>query len=218
MKILLSISWSPQIVAISGCASMLAMTASGCGAVSAKVCESCAHAKIHNHWCDECDVGYVAGIKITLRMLFEAVDAHGHDLVLASIKCPSCQAAIKMNGYCEECKIGWFNKQAYFSRLTYHLARGEVRNVSTIECDTCRRNSEHYGWCDSCRLGMVGNVAIRDRKEFAITSREYDRLKNAVELAGRCEQCALALLTDTPCFKCKISYRNGREVPATAPS
>ena len=221
MKILLSVLRAPRIVAIVGCASMPAMMASGCGAASTKVCETCAEAKTHNQWCDEHDVGYVASLPITSRILFEAVDAHGHGLhpgSMKSIKCPMCRAAIEAGeGYCEACKIGWFKRQAYFSRLTYHLARGEVRKLSTIECATCRRNAEHYGWCDSCKLGMVGNVAIRDRKEFAIASGEYDRLESAVKVAGRCEQCALALLTDTSCFKCKISYRNGREVPASAP-
>src|SRR5262245_42365985 len=68
---------------------------SSCNSNSSPECPTCAQAKLKNQWCDHCGVGYVAGAPIRSKILFEALDAHGHDLVLAAIQCPECKAAIE---------------------------------------------------------------------------------------------------------------------------
>ena len=45
----------------------------------------------------------------------------------------------------------------------------------------------------------AGNVAFKDRKEFAAASRELDRLLRAIKAADRCEHCAVALMQDSTC-------------------
>ena len=53
----------------------------------------CAPAKLHNGWCRPCAVGYVAGVKIKSHLLFEDLDAHGHQFDPAMIECESCHQA-----------------------------------------------------------------------------------------------------------------------------
>ncbi|MFQ5501296.1 MAG: hypothetical protein ACE5EQ_03225 [Phycisphaerae bacterium] len=185
----------------------------GCSEKSATICESCTEAKRHHQWCEACGVGYVAGVAIPSRLLFETLDAHGHDLDLRSIFCPTCRSAIESDGFCAACKIGWFNKQAYFSRLTYWLAQGESRDKAGLTCERCRKLTGQAEWCDSCGVGSVGNVAFRDRAAYEAARPEYERLRAAVKTLDRCEYCAVALWTDTTCFDCKITYQDGKPVP-----
>lgn len=184
----------------------------GCTPAAPQPCPTCAAAKRTNQWCDRCKVGYVAGTPIRSKVLFDALDAHGHVLDLSSIKCEQCQNAIAHEGFCETCRIGWHLKQAYFSRLTYHVSRGVVRPDGPIACSTCRQNATRYGWCDACALGSVGNVEFRDRADFDGACRGYDLMMAADEASRRCETCALAILTDTSCFYCKVTYKEGRPV------
>jgi hypothetical protein len=188
----------------------------GCKRDAPPGCASCANAKLTNQWCDSCKVGYVAGVPIKSKLVFDCLDAHGHDLDLKQIKCPSCQAAIPVEGFCEKCRIGWVRKQAYFSRLTYHLAKGNPCDPSTISCPVCRKNSEKFGWCDTCNKGMIGNVLIADRPNYDGGCRGYQLMRTAVEESQRCENCALAILTDNSCFMYNIGYKDGKVVKRPA--
>jgi hypothetical protein len=176
-------------------------------------CPTCAQAKLANKWCDACNVGYVAGVPIRNKMLFEALDAHGHVLVLSAVKCPTCQAAIRADGYCEKCRIGWVHKLAYFSRLTYHLAKGKSCDPSTLTCEVCRKNAENYGWCPSCGVGMIGNFAVPTRADFEGGVRGFELMLAANEASKRCQECSLAIMADASCFYCKITYKDGKPVP-----
>ncbi|HWL94073.1 MAG TPA: hypothetical protein VNT79_11120 [Phycisphaerae bacterium] len=182
-------------------------------------CQQCAAARLTNQWCDACNVGYVAGVPIKSKFLFETLDAHGHDLVAANFTCPTCKIAIATEGFCEPCRIGWIDKKAYFSRLTYHLAKGVAKDPSTLSCTVCRKNSETYGWCERCGHGMVGNVEVKSRADFEGGRRGYELMMTAIEASGRCEMCGQVIITDGSCFVCKISYKDGKAVtPTTAPS
>lgn len=182
----------------------------GCASPARVDCPSCTEARRHNHWCDRCNLGYVAGAPIESRALFEALDAHGHDLVPESITCESCRAAMPVDGYCEKCRIGWYRNQAYFSRLTHVIAKGRSLDTARIQCPICRSRATGYGWCEACQRGMIGNFAVTDRKEFDEGCRGYDLMLVAIALSGKCESCALAALTDTECPSCRITYKDGR--------
>lgn len=166
-----------------------------------------------NGWCRLHGFGYVAGVRITSAWLYEALDAHGHEVNLASFGCPSCQAASASDGFCEKHRIGFVDKKAYFSKLTYYLAKGDVRHLSDIACPVCRRNSETYGWCDRCKVGMVGQVSMVNRASFEQAVNSLHILYAANEAATRCDRCAVAILTDTQCPLCKIRYKDGKAVP-----
>ncbi len=175
-------------------------------------CRSCAEARATNGWCDTHRVGYVASVPIRSERLHHAVDAHGHDVDPASFTCRSCVEALGRDGFCEAHRMGFVRKQAYFSRLTYLLARGEPAEPSTIGCAVCRKNAETHGWCERCKLGMAGATVIRDRREFDQLVAALARLHVANEAAQRCERCAVAIFTDTLCPVCRIRYADGKPV------
>jgi hypothetical protein len=99
---------------------------------------TCARARLRNGWCDACRVGYVAGVPVRSAMLFEALDAHGHDIDPASIECAECRAAIGTDGFCPACRRGFVKGQLYFSRLTYAIANGSFVDPVAITCPHCR--------------------------------------------------------------------------------
>ncbi len=171
---------------------------------------TCDADKLKNGWCHKCKVGYVAAVAITSEVLFETLDAHGHHIDADSMKCESCQKALVSDGFCERCNWGFVEKQLYYSKLTYLLAKGKPKNLSSIKCAGCRKNMLKPGWCDSCKVGIVGNVAFDDKKMFGQASREYHKLLAAVKTARRCELCAVALFTDTKCPTCKKTYKDGK--------
>ena len=173
---------------------------------------TCAEAKLGHQWCAACGVGYVAGIRIESQLLYEEIDAHGHKIDPQRIKCPSCQAALDTDGFCERCRRGFVNKQAYMSRLTYFVAKGETKEVEKIACKTCRENAARHGWCEACGVGMVGNVALKVKAEFEQAAKAYDVLQEAVRTMKRCMMCAVAMVIDGRCPTCRITYRNGEKM------
>jgi len=176
---------------------------------------TCATSRESNGWCPVHEFGYVGGVKVTSRWLYEAADAHGHEVDVSTFVCTACRSAIASNGFCETHRIGFVNKLAYFSRLTYQLGKGEVRHASSITCPTCRRNSETYGWCAKSGVGMVGQVAIRKREDFDQAVKALRVFIVANEAAPRCEYCAVAIITDTECPVCKIGYMDGKALGAS---
>ena len=174
---------------------------------------TCQLAQLHNGWCNECDVGYVAAQRISSKLLFDTLDAHGHDVNLDAITCSSCLTAIPNEDFCEQCRMGIVNGKAYFSRLTHVLAKGEVHDASQLNCATCRANSEDLGWCDACRVGMIGNVALTNRHDFESAITPFRTLQSAIEKTASCEMCACAMVADSRCPYCKITYHNGEPVP-----
>ena len=177
---------------------------------------TCASAVETNGWCEPHHVGYVASVRIPSRLLYDVLDAHGHTLDLSTFHCPSCRKAIETDGYCGEHRIGFLHGQAYFSRLTYELARGEVRDSAAIACPVCRKNAQSHGWCKRCRLGMAGRVAIKSEEAYRQVSKALDILEGANRAAVRCEGCALAMVTDTECPFCRITYKDGKPIGSRA--
>lgn len=172
-------------------------------------CTTCADAKQVNGWCDACTVGYVAGLPIKSNLLYETMDAHGHTLQVELMPCEDCRRMSKSGGYCEKSRIGWHRGEAYFSRLTYEIARGRYCSASDVECDTCYAHYDGVGWCDACKRGIVGRFAITNRDDFDAAHRDFERLLKAITLSETCDYCAMAIVTDTACFKCKIAFQDG---------
>ena len=176
---------------------------------------TCATAKLENGWCEAHGRGYVASIEIRSKLVYETLDAHGHTLDLSTFQCAACQKAIASDGFCEDHRVGFVNRQVYFSRLTYELARGQTRDPATLTCPVCRKNAESRGWCEKCGLGMVGRVAMKDRQGYEHAARAAEILQAATQAAQRCEWCAVAMITDTQCPLCKIIYKDGKPLAST---
>ena len=181
--------------------------------VAEEVC-TCADARLVNGWCETHEKGYLASIEIPSKRLFEALDAHGHEVDPDSFKCETCRHALETDGFCEDHRIGFLNGQAYFSRLTHVLSSGSITPIGEIDCPLCRANAEGHGWCDAHGIGMIGNVAIEDREAYEHAVESMRILHEAIRAAGRCEYCAVAIQTDTTCPRCRIRYRNGEPVDA----
>jgi hypothetical protein len=171
---------------------------------------NCESTKAVGGWCPECKVGYLAGVRIPSRTLFEVLDAHGHDIDLNALRCATCRKAAADHGFCESCRIGFREKKAYFSRLTYELSGARPVDRSRLKCEACRRSTAHLRWCTSCRLGMVGNLAFEIDVDFHFAKQEFERLLTAVEMLSTCEQCAVAYFARSICPKCRKDDDGGR--------
>ena len=172
----------------------------------------CAEARLVNGWCEAHDVGYVAGLEIRSAELFETLDTHGHVIAPEFIRCASCLEARETDDFCEEHRMGFVDGLAYLSPLTYHLAKGENKDLSRIVCPVCKKNAESYGWCPECNVGMVGQFEIRDPESFRKLSRAYDTLLSARETVARCELCAASMVVDGRCPVCRITYKDGKPI------
>lgn len=169
----------------------------------------CPIVKIYGGWCDACNMGYIAGLKVPSKMLFEVLHNHGHDVNRRFMTCDSCRKEIDVDGFCEKCRIGYLEEQAYFSMLAYQLARGKAKRPEQITCETCKKNVEKPGWCEMCQVGMLGNVAIADRAGFQAALPEFRRLLLGLAHLPKCESCAVAIATNGMCPDCRISYQDG---------
>ncbi len=178
---------------------------------------TCAATKMKGGWCADCKVGHIASIKIESESLFEFLDAHGHHINPASIRCESCIAAIKVDGFCDRCGMGYVDRLAYVSTLTYSVAKGKQLDPSTIACRNCSEHAKSFGWCDVCKVGMIGNVAIRDKDNYREASQAMKKLLIANEMVKRCETCAVAIVANATCPKCKITYKNGKKIEPADP-
>lgn len=167
----------------------------------------CASARVKDTWCEACGAGYLAGIRIPSRRLFEVLDAHGHDYDPAVVACESCRKAIAKEGYCEECRRGFRGGQCYMSRLSYEVARGRRDDPATITCERCRTNSTTFGWCNACTLGRIGTIVAADRAGYQAAAVEAERLIQAIERLEPCESCAIAYFTKGYCPTCRKRFR-----------
>lgn len=176
---------------------------------------TCEAARLDSGWCEVHEVGYVASIPIRSRVLYETLDAHGHTLDPAAFTCERCKEAIRTDGFCEKDRIGFVRTQAYFSRLTYELARGEKRPPGMIDCPVCRKNAGSHGWCEAHGVGMIGAVQAKDRQGYEKAVEALEILIAASEMAATCEECATAMITDSLCARHRINYRDGKPVVAS---
>ena len=101
----------------------------------------CAIAKLKGGRCPACKIGFIASVKIQSEMLFEALDADGRDVDPVRISSATCKKAIAAYGFCDQRRMGIVHRQAYLSRRTYHLAKGEPRTPNNLACSTCKKNA-----------------------------------------------------------------------------
>lgn len=173
---------------------------------------TCDAAKLRGGWCGHCEAGYVAGIRLAARPLYDALQ--GERVEAARITCEGCKTALKTAGACEHCHLAFARDHKYTSVMAQRLARGEPQDPAAIQCAACRTNAERYGWCDKCNVGMVQRLAFRDKEHYEQARRAYETLAKAAKLADKCSPCAVAMVTDGTCRKCEITYKDGKKVAA----
>ena len=107
-------------------------------------------------------MGYVGDVPIRSRYLWHVLDAHGHTLNIESLNCVHCTEAAAIDGYCADSKIGFVDGKAYFSRLTWLLARADHQELEPSENDTLVHDlkilataSEVAERCEKCAAAIV---------------------------------------------------------------
>ena len=174
---------------------------------------TCTQAREAHGWCEACGVGYIADVPLDSRYLWETLDAHGHQLNIDNLGCSECKTAAATDGFCEQSRMGFLAGEAYFSRLTWLLAKAERDEPETLDCPTCRKHAAGSGWCERHSVGRVGRWTLHDRSEFEALAHEMRILVTANDAALRCEHCAAAIVTNTECPFCRIRYRDGEPTP-----
>lgn len=171
----------------------------------------CKLAKAENGWCGDCNVGYVAGVKIPSKKLYDAVA--GKPIADASkIKCQSCRVAFEKDGACSHCGVAFADNKKYKSAVGQRLAAGKARNPAAMKCSQCRVAAKDHGWCDHCQAGQVGHFRFKDKKAYDQAVEARKRLREAVKLAKKCETCAVAMVTDGTCATCKVTFKDGKKM------
>lgn len=170
---------------------------------------TCEVNRYHNGWCKRCNLGHVAGRSVKSARLFEALDAHGHDLNPETFHVPLCSEAAQNDAWCPEIAMGFVASKLYFTRLTWGLAKGRPVIVERLSCAVCRASGgDQPAWCDACSRGIVGNMAYFDRALFDRTAAEFSTLLAALAKAPTCDYCAAAMLAYQVCPVCRISYQS----------
>lgn len=165
-------------------------------------CGICVEARIHNGWCDSCNQGFVAGVTIESKKLFEALDAHGHIVGPNGLTCDSCLQAMPRDGYCQLHGWGFVDDKMYVTKMTWLLARGTIDEPDQLTCSQCRADCEHRGWCEACGVGHVGAVRFASREDFERAARQQDRLGLALVTLKRCEECSMRTFYGGICQSC----------------
>ena len=168
----------------------------------------CGPARTADQWCSDCGVGFVSAVKIESKRLFETLA--GRAAATSVIKCRTCRRARSSDGYCDECRVGYTDGTRYRSKVAHRLARGKAIDRTEIACAECRANVGQSGWCEACEAGIVGNRSYCDKSEYRSAKRARKVLASAAR--ADCESCAVAMVTDGRCEKCRISYEDGRRV------
>lgn len=184
---------------------------------TARTTEDCEEARRTNLWCSAGNAGYVAGVEIRSPFLYEALDAHGHDVEPAAIACDVCRKAVAGHGFCPAHRLGFAGGHAFVSPLTYYLARSRTIDPAALSCRVCRRHTRGIGWCDRHRVGIAGRFALDDRREFDQMQKAYGILLAAVEMSSRCERCAAAMVADGYCAIHRVHYTDGRAASGSPP-
>lgn len=166
-------------------------------------CSGCQVALPINGWCSTCDHGLVAGLIISSQQFHELLDAHGHDVEIATLQCGMCRIVAPEDEFCSRCRNGFVAGQLYFSELTWSLARG-VSEASGGRCSGCQKLVGTVGQCPRCATHWVGTVRFDTEETAAVASGQYRRLQMALGRLEGCEECALAGFFG---FSCRICGR-----------
>ena len=171
----------------------------------------CKAAKSDNGWCKDCSVGYVSGVKLESQKLYAALE--GMEVKKDDVKCAGCKTAMAAgNGECSACHLMFENGVAYKSAVAADLAAGKhmTQSADDIKCAGCKKAAlAGHGWCDHCNGGIVGHQWMTEKDQYEAAVAAHGTLVKASKAAGKCEGCAIAMVTDGTCEHCNVSFKNG---------
>lgn len=188
-----------------------ALVSFGNCAVMAGECNCKAVTEAKSGFCDSCNKGQIFGEKLTSRKLYEAL--HGHSVESAKMTCEGCKRASEKNGKCASCKIGFAHGRMYHSPMGHSMAVGESYSAEKSNgCSGCKKAFAKHGFCSGCNVGFVRGLIYRSRSQHHAAARAHEIIHDAITLSKKCEDCALAMVTNSKCEKCNIRFQNGRSI------
>lgn len=179
-----------------------------------------------NGWCSDCKEGYVDGIEIKNKKLYDTLQ--GTTVSADQVKksgCGACEKAYAGNSTCDACHVSFASGKMYKSAHAAHLAAGTRVTKDTPMCAACKaacekegleKMAQGTGWCDQCKAGFVHGVRYDSKEAFESAKKSYAIVSNAAQASSKCEGCAIAMVTDGECEHCKVSFKNG-EMAKTKP-
>lgn len=156
-----------------------------------------------------CGKGKIFGVELTSQKLYDALA--GSKVDASKTKCAGCKEAIKTNGECKRCNLRVADGKAYASQIAYALAKGKpVSTEKAAGCKDCSIALKANGRCTGCNVGFVAGRHFKDSSAYGTALAAYKRLVAAVKTAAHCETCAVAMIQDGQCDKCKVQYKDGK--------
>ena len=160
-----------------------------------------------------CGNGRTFGVETKSKKLHAALV--GHKVDLEKHPCKGCRKAGETNGSCSYCKTYAVDGTVYHSKVAYALAKGTPMPKELVEacpkrCSTCKSAHAENGRCKECNVGFVANRMYDGEEAFKVALAAFKTLKKAAMTAKNCETCAVAIVTDGECTKCKVTFKNGK--------
>lgn len=157
-----------------------------------------------------CGKGKIYGVELTSEKLFKAME--GSKVDKAEMKCPGCKKAAETNGKCEHCNVSIANGQAFHSNVSFALAKGTpVSAEKAAACEGCKAAHEENGFCTGCNVGFVASRIFASEDSYKAAKAAFATLVKAVSAATKCDECAVAMVTDGECEHCKVSFKDGKK-------
>ena len=181
-----------------------------CAPVMAGDCVGCSKVAKHGRgFCNACEKGKAFGVDLTSKGLYDALA--GSAINKDKLKCPGCKEAAKTNGTCAHCKVTAANGKFYHSPVASVLARGtRVSAEKAASCSGCKTAHSEDGFCTGCSAGFVGGRMFKGEENYKAAIAAYNTLTKAASAVKKCEACAIAMVTDGTCEKCKVSFKAGK--------
>ncbi len=168
-------------------------------------------------WCAPCKGGVAFGHMAKSEKLIAALA--GHEVKADGMKCGGCKTALKNSSKCQHCNVAFRNGMKFHSPVSLALAKGELIEVEKIGCPSCKSVAkEGQGECTGCKVGFVAGMIFRDMYDYKAAKKADTTLAKAITSSTKCEGCAIAMVSDGTCEHCKVSFKDGEVVTATAPS
>ncbi len=160
-----------------------------------------------------CGKGKAHGVEVKSKKLYAALA--GHKVDLEKHPCPGCRKAGETNGSCAHCKTYAVDGTVYHSPVAHALAKGtpmpkELVEACTKRCSACKTAHAENGRCKECNVGFVADRMFESETLYKVALAAYKTLEKAAQAAQHCEACAVAMVTDGGCDRCKVKFKDGK--------
>ena len=157
-----------------------------------------------------CGKGMAFGINLTSEKLYKTLA--GVEMDSTKMKCGLCKKAAETDGKCAHCNVQFAKGKAYKSPVSYALAKGDpIAKEKVAKCKGCLIAHSTDKRCTACDVGFVAQRMFKGVDLYEAARVAFATLTEAAKVAQKCEACAIAMVTDGKCDKCKVSFKNGKK-------